>query len=64
MREIRIAANNTLLCLDSYINDLDYDISMLRKLEMAYYDKKEYTIEKTYKEITRQKLIDLKKKSD
>ena len=61
MKEIRIAVNNTLLCLDAYINDLDYDISTLRKLEMAYYDEKEYTIEKAYIEIARQRLIDLKK---
>ena len=57
MKEIRIAVNNTLLCLDSYINDLECDVNMLRELEIAYRDKKEYAIEKAYKEIICQNLI-------
>ena len=61
MKEIRIAVNNTLLCLDSYINDLECDVNMLRELEIAYRDKKEYAIEKAYKEIICQNLINFKK---
>lgn len=62
MTEIRKAASNTIRSLDQYINDLTYDIELLEKVKNTLGATfRELEIEHSYKCITRQQLIDLKK---
>lgn len=62
MKEIRTASANTLLKVELYIRDLENDIETLGKIEKIVGKTcLEFTLEKEYKSILRQQLIDTKK---
>ena len=62
MKEIRIASANTLYRIDAYIADIERDIDMIERCEEQLGDGcLELHIEKEYKCIIRQYLIDMKK---
>lgn len=62
MKEIRIASSNTLYRIDAYIADIERDIDMIERCEEQLGDAcLELHIEKEYKCIIRQQLIDMKK---
>lgn len=62
MKEIRVASANTLYRIDTYIADIERDIDMIERCEKQLGDAcLELHIEKEYKCIIRQQLIDMKK---
>lgn len=62
MKEIRIASANTLYRIDTYIADIERDIDMIERCEKQLSDTcLELHVEKEYKCIIRQQLIDMKK---
>lgn len=62
MKETRIAATNTLYRIDAYIADIERDIDMIERCEKKFGETcLELDIEKEYKYIIRQQLIDMKK---
>lgn len=62
MKEIRVASANTLYRINTYIADIERDIDMIERCEKQLGDTcLELHIEKEYKCIIRQQLIDMKK---
>ena len=61
MREIRIALSNTVRMLDIQLDIINHDIEMLDEIIKNENDRLDIKVERHYKHVIRQQLIDDKK---